>query len=119
MCKKSLGAAMLAVKGPGFTGLCKVEAVLHPRGCLGASRTHLDLDISECSGLAGVLSDVLFIRGRSFDCRVLERIVEVSLEPLLPGYLLAIRLPHSLEVKRGRGLCYLSLKGRDALYLGL
>ena len=119
MCKRSLGTAVLAVEGPGFTGLCEVEAVFHPRGCMGASRPHLDLEISRCSELAGMLGDILFVRGGSFDCRVLERVVEVSLEPLLPGYLMIIRLPRSLGVERKRGLCYLSLKGRDALYLGL
>ena len=119
MCKRRLGKAVLAVEGPGFTKSCEVEAVFHPRGCMGASRPHLDLEISECRGLTGMLGDILFVRGGSFDCRVLEGFVEVSLEPLLPGYIMVLRLPRSLGMRRERGLCYLSLKGRTMLYLGL
>lgn len=119
MCKRRLGRAVLTMEGPGFTGSCEVEAVFHPRGCMGASRTHLDLDITGCSELAGMLGEILFVRGGSFECRVLGQVVEVSLEPLLPGYLMTIRLPRPLGVKRRRGHCYLSLKKRDTLYLGL
>ncbi len=44
---------------------CSVEGFYHPRGCMGARYSHLDLEVSEC---LGVLLEACRVRGFSVSC---------------------------------------------------
>jgi len=87
---------------------------------MGASRDHIDVELSACDEAWNILRDLLRVRGSSFDCEWSDTHISIKLNRLVPGYMLVVLIPDAkLSGGTGPFRCYMRFSRSGKLYIGL
>ncbi|WP_131160474.1 hypothetical protein [Aeropyrum pernix] len=107
-CKRSVELSILDHS----SGIRRViEASLHPKGCMGASQTHLDIPEDALDGT--LLGAIALSRGARLRIMVVNGCFRIVYQPLPPVDLCI----GSVEAKPGLG--YIKRRDRGKIYLSL